>query len=57
MRKYEESGHRVTFRGNVRFSEQYQNISIFTVYIDIFCTGANEFPVRTGILSLATRDT
>ena len=35
----------------------YQNISIFTVYIDIFSTGVNELrPVRTGILLLATRD-
>ena len=42
----------LTFRRNVRSSEPYQNISIFTVYIDIFCTGANELPVRTGILSL-----
>ena len=45
----------IIFRQNVRFSEPYQNISIFRVCIDIFCTGANEFPVRTGVLSLATR--
>ena len=49
--------NRVTFRRNVRFSKSYQNSSIFMVYLDIFCTGANEFTVRTGILLLATRDT
>ena len=38
-----------------RSSVPYQNISIFMAYIDIFCTGANEFPVRTGILLPATR--
>ena len=47
-----EMRYRVAFRRNVRFSEPYQNISIFTGYTDIFCKGANKLPVRTGNLSL-----
>ena len=68
MRKYKKIGW-LTFRGKFGMSdrEPYQNISIFTVYTDIFCTvppkcqspkksSASELPVGTGIVQPAARE-